>query len=193
MPRALFFCNRCTCKWLAWREGEEKGSLSHTLLIPLPTLREYSEWAVGPFLLSFLVRQSRGPAAGAYPLEWVGEDRMASGFVLFCLASGPASRYLQTPGPPERGERGEAAAAATASGGRRAGRCGALLEDPAPSPRRPQHPLPAACGRPRHRRAGHVGASVTPSLTLTHTPALHSCSVPGRNTGSSCLSLRDSP
>ncbi|KAF6119764.1 hypothetical protein HJG60_010175 [Phyllostomus discolor] len=32
-------------------------------------------------------------------------------------------------------------------------------------------PLPAACRRPQHRRAGHVGASVTPSLTLTHNRA----------------------
>lgn len=84
---------------------------------------------------------------------------------------------------------GWVAAAASASSGGGAGRCSAQPRDLAPSRRRPQPPpLPSACRRPQHGRAGHVGASVTPSLTLTHTRAhaparCISCFFPGGHTG----------
>lgn len=74
-----------------------------------------------------------------------------------------------------RGARGGVAAEASASRSRGAGSGGAQPGDPAPPPgRRPQPPPPPpACRRPRRARAGHVAASVTPSLTLTHPRELY--------------------
>lgn len=58
-------------------------------------------------------------------------------------------------------------------------------------------PSPAAFWRPPHGRARHVGASVTPSLTLLHTRALHlvllSWLTPRRSRVSPCRSAGQLP
>lgn len=121
--------------------------------------------------------------------------------VWFLLRSGLASfTPPRRAHPGAQGGRGWAAAAASASRSGGAGRCGAQPGDLAPFPRGARSlPLsPAAGRRPQRGRAGHVGASVTPSLTPSHTPArTHprawiSCSFPGRHTGAQ-ESLAGSP
>lgn len=126
--------------------------------------------------------------AGGRRSVCVGEGGIRS----FLLRSGLARSVPPRPAHPgAQGGRGWAAAAASASRSGGAGRCGAQPDDLAPFPRGARSlPLsPAAGRRPQRGRAGHVGASVTPSLTPSHTPArTHpraciSCSFPGRHTG----------
>lgn len=110
--------------------------------------------------------------------------------VWFLLRSGLARSTPPRRAHPEaQGGRGWAAAAASASRSGGAGRCGAQPGDLAPFPRGARSlPLsPAAGRRPQRGRAGHVGASVTPSLTPSHTHPRARTRAPG----SRALSLAD--
>ena len=109
--------------------------------------------------------QRRGPAAGAHPLGWVAEDRLASGFVLLGLGAG--SRSLQSPRSlPER--------AARSGEPQRPLRQGAVgLGGAAPSPE-PWLPPPAARSLPSPqpaggRRTGGPGTWAPPSHPHSHT------------------------
>ncbi|XP_053514759.1 uncharacterized protein LOC119065566 [Artibeus jamaicensis] len=131
--------------------------------------------------ISIVILSKKGGVGQLVPILWSGLGRTQWLADLFCLASGRASQSSSPGGPCWILE-------SARSSGRGRGHCvkglrGWAVRRPARSPGSlpppPAAPLPAACGRPQHWRAGHVGASVTPSLTLTHTrAALVLCSWP---------------
>lgn len=201
----LFFCKRC--KWPAWGESQREGVFGSptsfgVLTYSLQKLR-------GRTISIVILPETKARGGQPVPRPPSGSGRTGRqgdlfGFALERVSARPSRPRRGRPGAPWGGG-GWAAAVASASGAvgrevrRPARRPGSL-----PPAARSLPAPPAAGRRPQRGRAGHVGASVTPSLTPspshthTHTPArTHpraciSCSFTGRHTGAR-ESLRASP
>lgn len=162
----LFFCKRC--KWPAWGESQREGVFGSptsfgVLTYSLQKLR-------GRTISIVILPETKARGGQPVPRPPSGSGRTGRqgdlfGFALERVSARPSRPRRGRPGAPWGGG-GWAAAVASASGAvgrevrRPARRPGSL-----PPAARSLPAPPAAGRRPQRGRAGHVGASVTPSLT----------------------------
>lgn len=178
MPR-VFSCVKDVNDRLG-EKAREKGFFgSLTASSPVADIRRtFKGCEVGPFLLLSRLRQRLGGGgergAGKWcpssPLHGLGKDGRdgRAGLVLFCFAAGFPRVHPAPARSAARTRRGSRSGLCVRR--RRGGEVRRPTGRPASCPLAPAaSPSPAACRRPQLGRAGHVGASVTPSLIHTHT------------------------